>query len=237
MKILSTIILCLTLMLQGMSQCSPDSTIITPGAHPDTLADGFVGQSYSDTVTFVSPADTFIFGFNALVDSALITSVIGLPQGLSYTCLNANCATYNTYTGANYLYNCFEVSGIPTSVATNQTISVVYIAWISTFIGPTSITDTLELVISVQCPLPSPAFTETITTTTVAFTDGTANTPTSWLWDFGDGNTSTQQNPTHNYAVAGTYTVCLTATNSCGTDSVCKSVVTTCPIPDALFSF
>lgn len=33
---------------------------------------------------------------------------------------------------------------------------------------------------------------------------------TSWLWDFGDGNTSNEQNPTHAYSVAGLYTVSLT---------------------------
>jgi PKD repeat protein len=39
---------------------------------------------------------------------------------------------------------------------------------------------------------------------------------TAWHWDFGDGNISTQQNPTHTYAVAGTYTVSLTVTASDG---------------------
>lgn len=33
---------------------------------------------------------------------------------------------------------------------------------------------------------------------------------TSWLWDFGDGHTSTVQNPTQTYAHHGTYHVCLT---------------------------
>lgn len=33
---------------------------------------------------------------------------------------------------------------------------------------------------------------------------------TSWQWDFGDGHTSTVQNPTHTYAHLGVYTVCLT---------------------------
>ncbi|PZR27130.1 MAG: hypothetical protein DI535_12005 [Citrobacter freundii] len=37
--------------------------------------------------------------------------------------------------------------------------------------------------------------------------------PQSWLWDFGDGTTSTVQNPTHIYAALGTYTVFLTVTN------------------------
>jgi PKD repeat protein len=54
---------------------------------------------------------------------------------------------------------------------------------------------------------------------TVQFTDLSANTPTSWSWDFGDGNTSTDQNPLHTYSSAGTYTVELTATNSYGSDT------------------
>ena len=43
----------------------------------------------------------------------------------------------------------------------------------------------------------------------VSFTDTSFPTPSAWLWDFGDGNTSTLQNPTHVYATAGTYTVSL----------------------------
>ena len=47
----------------------------------------------------------------------------------------------------------------------------------------------------------------------VQFTDNSLYSPTSWLWNFGDGNTSTAQNPTHTYSTAGVYTVSLTATN------------------------
>ncbi len=47
----------------------------------------------------------------------------------------------------------------------------------------------------------------------VYFTDysgvGAGTTITSWFWDFGDGNTSTLQNPSHTYAAAGSYNVCL----------------------------
>ena len=39
---------------------------------------------------------------------------------------------------------------------------------------------------------------------------------TSYMWDFGDGNTSTDENPVHNYASTGTFTVLLTVTNACG---------------------
>jgi PKD repeat protein len=51
---------------------------------------------------------------------------------------------------------------------------------------------------------------------TVHFTDTSRNSPTSWEWTFGDGSTSTDQNPSHTYYNAGHYSVVLTATNAQG---------------------
>ncbi len=51
---------------------------------------------------------------------------------------------------------------------------------------------------------------------TVQFTDLSSPTPTGWLWDFGDGNTSTLQNPQHIYALTGAFTVTLTITSPSG---------------------
>lgn len=45
---------------------------------------------------------------------------------------------------------------------------------------------------------------------TVTFTDQSGGAPSSWLWQFGDGTSSTQQNPTKKYGTAGTYAVTLT---------------------------
>ncbi len=59
------------------------------------------------------------------------------------------------------------------------------------------------------------------------FTDQSGNNPDSWLWDFGDGNTSTEQNPTHTYTSSGDYTVCLTVSNSAGTDTACQTISVT----------
>jgi PKD repeat protein len=56
----------------------------------------------------------------------------------------------------------------------------------------------------------------------VAFTDTSLKSPTAWAWDFGDGNTSDEQNPTHVYASPGVYTVALTATNDLGTGTATK---------------
>jgi PKD repeat protein len=57
----------------------------------------------------------------------------------------------------------------------------------------------------------------------VAFTDLTVNDPTSWLWDFGDGNASSEQHPLHTYTTPGTFTVTLTSSNALGSDTKARS--------------
>lgn len=58
---------------------------------------------------------------------------------------------------------------------------------------------------------------------TVNFTDQSFNSPTSWLWSFGDGNSSDQQHPTHIYNLDGSYTISLVATNGHGSDTLAKT--------------
>jgi len=67
--------------------------------------------------------------------------------------------------------------------------------------------------------------------TAVHFTDKTINSPTAWDWDFGDGATSTEQNPTRIYPAKGVYTVTLTARNSNGMDTEKKVNYITVGIP------
>lgn len=57
----------------------------------------------------------------------------------------------------------------------------------------------------------------------VAFQDKSTNSPTSWFWQFGDGTTSPQRNPTHTYTAPGMYTVELTVKNSEGGSAVTRS--------------
>lgn len=65
--------------------------------------------------------------------------------------------------------------------------------------------------------------------TTILFTDQSSNaTITEWLWDFGNGNTSTEQNPTQVYTSIGTYNVCLTVTDDQNqTDQFCEAITPT----------
>jgi hypothetical protein len=66
-------------------------------------------------------------------------------------------------------------------------------------------------------------FTSNINGTTASFSNISANA-TSYLWVFGDGQTSQMENPVHDYVESGTYSVILIAYNPCGADSVLQTI-------------
>jgi uncharacterized protein (TIGR02145 family) len=61
----------------------------------------------------------------------------------------------------------------------------------------------------------------------VHFTNLSTNTPTTYVWAFGDGNTSALKNPVHVYETHGIFTVTLTATNNAGSDTKTKNELIT----------
>jgi hypothetical protein len=66
---------------------------------------------------------------------------------------------------------------------------------------------------------------------TVHFTDGSKGVITSYLWDFGDGGTSTLRNPYHTYNNYGYYSVSLTVTGPGGSDTYTRINYITLPLP------
>ncbi len=100
-----------------------------------------------------------------------------------------------------------------------------------------------EYINAIPCPLPVADFTVNQTSgkvpLSVKFTDTSQNNVTSWSWQFGDGGVSTEQNPVHTYTGVGNYTVNLTVTNECGSDTVSRHEyihAEPCPPPVADFS-
>ncbi len=59
---------------------------------------------------------------------------------------------------------------------------------------------------------------------TAAFTNTSTGTNLAYLWDFGDGTTSTEANPTHQFTAPGTYRVTLTVSNELGMDTAVSSI-------------
>jgi Zn-dependent metalloprotease len=66
----------------------------------------------------------------------------------------------------------------------------------------------------------------------MSFIDNSIHAPTAWLWNFGDGNTSTLQNPVHEYLNNGNYNVTLIASNSFGSDTLVHSNACSIVRPD-----
>lgn len=99
--------------------------------------------------------------------------------------------------------------------------------------------DTATDTIIIEPPLPIANFSgsgEGCSPLTINFVDSSQYS-TSWLWNFGDGNTSTQQNPSYTYYGAGTYSVQLTVSGPGGIDSLIKiDSVTVQPRATAFFT-
>ena len=77
---------------------------------------------------------------------------------------------------------------------------------------------------AVNAAPPASIFTSMANDLVVDFTDASTGTPDTWSWDFGDGNSSTDPNPSHTYFTPGTYTVCLTVSNACGSNTSCETI-------------
>lgn len=68
-------------------------------------------------------------------------------------------------------------------------------------------------------------FEQNVNQLTVDFHDISSGLPISWKWTFGDGSSSSQQNPTHIFNAEGEFEVCLEISNDCGTQLKCKKLL------------
>ncbi|MEL7535409.1 MAG: PKD domain-containing protein, partial [Bacteroidota bacterium] len=85
-----------------------------------------------------------------------------------------------------------------------------------------SVSDSVIYALTVA-PLPLSDFSFSTVGVTGFFTDNSINA-NSYFWNFGDGGTSSEQNPEHIYASNATYTVSLITTNDCGSDTLVREV-------------
>lgn len=78
---------------------------------------------------------------------------------------------------------------------------------------------------------PVASFTFNANDLSVSFANSSQHDDNS-SWNFGDGNSSSDENPSHTYASAGSYQVTLEVTNADGSDSVTETVTVEAPDPD-----
>ncbi|MDB3926920.1 PKD domain-containing protein, partial [Flavobacteriales bacterium] len=158
---------------------------------------------------------------------------------ISYNLPNTqvNCITFdadenNTYVGTDlgvYVrvgsassWNNHNLSSLPNVIVKdleiNETNHFLYAGTHGRGVWKIDISDNIAPIVEFSANPP-----EVCANQSIQFTDESVGSPTSWSWNFGDGNTSTAQNPSHIYTIAGTYSVTLTATNSNGNDTETKS--------------
>jgi len=160
--------------------------------------------------------------FKILVDGQDKTAAFGDP------------ATWSI--GQTLEYSGYDPKNIPDTIqivytggSYGQTIEQLWVKPPTLTSSPTTSTTTTASPTATPVPAPVANFTGAPLTgtspLTVQFTDLSTNSPTSWIWNFGDGNFTgnTTQNPTHIYTSIGTYTVTLNATNAAGSNTLTRT--------------
>ena len=202
------------------------STIIQ--YNPAMIPEFTVGTPVDLCLTLLIPESISEAGMTIVIDSIALRGFQNIPDGMSI-CVSDTMAHPNTsYTA--------HITGTPT-VAGNFDLKIVARAYSAStqaflltmannMLGQGYSSGITLVVNATGTELPVADFSASTTTATVnetiSFTDESAFSPTSWLWDFGDGTTSTEQNPTHSYSEIGTYTVQLTVENENGSDTETK---------------
>lgn len=206
-----------------VSNGTPAYTYLWSNGETTSAITGLSSGSYSVTVTDAkgcTKIDTF-----TITTSGSVTAIAGPSSSI---CAKTTLPQVITASGGiNYLWNTGEttnsISVIPSSTTTYTVI-----------VSVANCSDTAEVTVTVN-PLPAANLsgTNVCFNNLSVFTDLSAgnNTLSAWNWDFGDGNTSTAQNPQHTYGSPGTYTVNLIVTNNYGCKDTNSTTVIVNPLP------
>lgn len=194
----------------GSTEQNPTHTYTSAGTYQVTLQ-AFNPAGYDSIVQadYITAAVTPVANFSSNVTEGAI------PLSVYFTDLSLNSPTswfWDFGDGTN------STDQNPTHVYASAGIYTVSLN--ASNAGGSNVSTQLSYITAYTVPVAnfSANVTEGAVQMSVNFTDLSANTPTSWSWDFGDGNTSTDQSPTHTYMSAGTYNVSLNATNLAGSD-------------------
>ncbi len=201
------------------------TTNIIP-VHPTVVPEFTVGVPVDECITLQIPENISYGGYiSVTIDSIELNDFQNIPEGLS-VCVNDTMAhPNNLYTlhlaGVPEVPGTFDLkivarvySSSPLTQMANNMLANGYSTGINLVVNPTG---DEEPIADFSANKTNVAINET-----VSFSDESSFAPTSWAWDFGDGTTSTEQNPTHSYAEVGTYTVQLTVENENGSDTEIK---------------
>jgi gliding motility-associated-like protein len=184
-----------------------------------TSANGCTGtQTVSITSTSVFPIANFNSGPVCLGTTTQFTdNSSGSPSTWNWNFGNGNTSTAQN---PSYTY---------TAVGTYSVTLIVANA--------SGCPDTVTIPVTVD-PIPTAIFSPASVcfNNPIPFANNSTGNPTQWLWNFGDGNTSTLQSPSHTYSAPGTYTASLVVTTASGCKDSTKQIIHINPLPTPNFS-
>ena len=202
------------------------------------FGDGNTSTSQNPTHTYTSSGNytvtLIVTNNNGCTDTVQSSTPIVIGEyNVSFSGPDSVCvgqvANFTNTSGTNPASAFWTFGDGGTSTAVNATYTYttagIYNVWV--YYTYSYCTDSATKVVTVN-PKPIPDFTSADTTIcqpplTVSF-QNLSTGAVSWQWDFGDGGTSTLQNPTHTYTNYGSYTVKLIATSASGcVDSIIKT--------------
>lgn len=157
----------------------------------------------------------------------LRTSVPAIVNSVSATqttiCTGNSSDLSTTTSGGTGTYDySWTANGASEGTTSSITVSPAVTTEYTCTVTSGSMTSESTITVNVD-PLPVANYTSSVNLDVVTFTDGSLNA-TTYSWDFGDGTTDNIASPTHTYVADGNYTVTLTVTNNCGTDTYVNSV-------------
>jgi len=154
-------------------------------------------------------------------DSVIVTVnpiPIATTTGNTTICIGNN-AVLTAFGGTTYMWS---MGATTSSIAVSPTATTTY----SVIATNSTCSDTTSVTVTVDSSSASLTMTKDTVNPLLWYIQPTitGTAPFTYLWDFGDGNTSTLSTPTHNYAIAGHYAICLTVTDANGcSSSTCDS--------------
>jgi PKD repeat protein len=201
--------------------CGVGLNPVAPALCPATMPNGIQGQPYDQNLTFFMPRDftDAESGQAVTLNSITVTQITGMPQGLSFECNNPGCA-YTVTNDPLTQRGCVKICGTPL-VPGNYNVLVAVVANVNTPIGVINqpsgfaIPLTIEPAAGGNCCFSynPPSNCGPMDVTYGALFNFEPLQPTTYDWDFGNGNTSTDQNPpVQSYNTPGDYYPALTTT-------------------------
>ena len=206
--------------------CTSDNGF--PTICPSALPNAFTGEFYEETITFFMPAEVVDpgSGVTASLNSVTVTSITGVPLGLEVD-LDDDDAVY--YPASGQTNGCANVCGVPVLAGTfDMVISISAVA--SAFGIEEVVTESFSYVLIVEAgeagtatfTFSPPTGCDSLLAQFEASLAGNASQITSYAWDFGNGQTSTDAEVTDvAFDTTGVYNVTLQTTIS---DQVLSSV-------------